>query len=57
MKFHPQFVLAALIVVLMTLLSVPAYAAKTPNGGHEHTQTYHDRTPRVHAHGSHPRHG
>ena len=45
---------AFLFLALIALAPASAYAAGATRGAHTHSQTYHDRTPRVHTHGSHP---
>jgi len=56
MKYHFQVILASLVVLLTALAPSVAYA-RTPGGPHTRSQTYHNRTPRVHAHTVHPHHG
>jgi hypothetical protein len=57
MRLNTNLTLAFLLVALMSLVPASAYAARGAGGGHPHSQTYHDRTPRVHPHGSHPHRG
>ncbi len=53
MKYPFQIALVCLLIAMTALMSASAYALNSP-GGHPRTQTYHDRTPRAHVHGSHP---
>ncbi len=57
MKSKFQFVLGASLLFLMCLAPAYAYASHKSGTAHTRTQTYHDRTPRAHVHGSHPHHG
>jgi hypothetical protein len=57
MKLNIHLTHAFLLVAVMTLVPASAYALRMSGGGHPRSQTYHDRTPRVHSHGSHPRRG
>jgi hypothetical protein len=57
MKFPLQTALASLTLILMSLVPAPAFASRTAGGPRAHSQTYHDRTPKVHTNGSHPRRG
>jgi hypothetical protein len=55
MKFKCQFTLGAMVLALMTI--VPSVAqASTPSASHTHAHLFHDRTPRVHDHGTHAHH-
>ena len=54
MKTIYQVAFALLFLILTTLAPASAYAAGTSGSMHTHSQTYHDRTPRVHFHASHP---
>ena len=56
MKFPYQVALASLVSILVILAPASAYALKATNGPHTRSQTYHDRTPKVHTHGSHTPH-
>lgn len=56
MKIQFQIALASLIFVLASLGTADAQEVRTAGGRHTHSLTYHDRTPRVHIHGSR-RHG
>jgi hypothetical protein len=49
----------ALVSVILALMGLaPAYASPHKSGvSHARSQTYHDRTPRAHVHGAHPRRG
>ena len=55
MKSRVQTALASLMLMMMSLVPTSAFAARGAGGPRAHTQTYHDRTPRVHTNGSHPR--
>jgi hypothetical protein len=58
MKFINQFALAAFaLAFLMALMPASAYASRDAGTARMHTETVHDRTPTVHTHGAHPRHG
>jgi hypothetical protein len=57
MKSLYQFGFAFALLVLMNLVPAHAFASRNAGMGRTHTQTYHDRTPTVHTHGSHPHHG
>jgi hypothetical protein len=57
MKLNIHLTCAFLLVAVMTLVPASAYALGMSDGGHPHSQTYHDRTPKVHSHGSHPHRG
>jgi hypothetical protein len=57
MRLNTNLTLAFLLVALMTLVPASAYATRGAGGGHPRSQTYHDRTPRVRTHGSHPHRG
>jgi hypothetical protein len=52
MKLSLQVAFASVVSVLVALAPASAYA-RTSNEAPTHTQTYHDRTPRVHTHGTH----
>jgi hypothetical protein len=54
MKSTLQIVFASLLVVLMASVTASAYASSPMGGHHVRSQTYHDRTPKAHTHGSHP---
>jgi hypothetical protein len=54
MKSTLQIVFASLLVVLMASVTASAYALSPMGGHHVRSQTYHDRTPKAHTHGSHP---
>jgi len=53
MKLILQVAFASLVFVLGVLVPASAYASRTSNEAPTRTQTYHDRTPRVHTHGTH----
>jgi len=55
MKSLYKFGLASALLLLMNLVPAKAFASKSPEVGHSHQ--YHDHTPTVHVHGSHPHHG
>jgi hypothetical protein len=55
MKSSFQF--GFVLVLLMSFVPANAFASRNTGVAHAHTQTYHDRTPTVHTHGSHPHHG
>jgi hypothetical protein len=57
MKLNIHLTRAFLLVAVMTLVPASAYALRMSGGGHPRSQTYHDRTPKVHKHGSHPHRG
>jgi hypothetical protein len=54
MNFNYQVALASLVLILMIFASSSAYALNASAVNHTRSQTYHDRTPRVHIRGSHP---
>jgi hypothetical protein len=57
MKTFSQMTLAVLLVALTTLVPVSAaYATGRSGRPHTQSQTYHDRTPKAHTHGSHLHH-
>jgi hypothetical protein len=56
MKYQLQVAVALLVLTVMSLLPVPAYAARG-TGARTHAQTYHSRTPRARTPGTHPHHG
>jgi len=56
MKYQFQVAIAILVLVGMSLLSVPAYATGG-TGARRHTQTYHNRTPRARTRGGQSHHG
>ena len=56
MKIYVNLTFAFLLVALLALAPASAYASRGSGGGHRRSQTYHDRTPKAHRHGSHPRH-
>jgi hypothetical protein len=47
---------AFLVLVLMSLVPAHASATKTPDGARTHSQTYHNRTPTAHTHGTQAHH-
>lgn len=53
MKSLFQVGLASVLVLVMSFAPTRAYASKNAGSQHAHSQTYHDRTPTVHTHGSH----
>ncbi len=57
MKSIFQFGFASVLVLLMSFVPANAFASRNTGAAHTHTQTYRDRTPIVHTHGSHPHHG
>ncbi len=57
MKSILQFGFLSVLVLLMSLLPANAFALRNTGVVHTHTQTYHDRTPTVHTHGSRPHRG
>jgi hypothetical protein len=57
MKLSYSIALASLLAALMTLAPAYGLTARRTSSGHPHSQTYHDRTPKVHSHGSHPHRG
>ncbi len=57
MKSILQFGFLSVLVLLMSLLPANAFALRNTGVAHTHTQTYHDRTPTVHTHGSRPHRG
>jgi hypothetical protein len=57
MKFTAQFALVALVSILAAFVPTSAYAAAKAGTARTHSQTYHDRSPGVHTHSSHPHHG
>jgi hypothetical protein len=55
MKLNYRFALAAIALFMMAL--APSAANAAPHGaGHMHSLLFHDRSPHVHSHGSHPHH-
>lgn len=56
MKSAYQVAFASLVLILATLAPASAVAQNSPNAGHSHDLTYHDRTPHVHEHMSHSHH-
>ena len=52
-----QFGFASVLVLLMGFVPANAFASRDTSVAHTHMQTYHDRTPTVHTHNSHPHHG
>jgi hypothetical protein len=56
MKFTINLTLAFLLVALLAMAPATAYASGKTHARHQRSQTYHDRTPRVHTRGSHPHH-
>ncbi|MDR3745956.1 MAG: hypothetical protein P4K80_07500 [Acidobacteriaceae bacterium] len=56
MKTFLQLAFASLLFAVATLIPTAAYALDG-QGGHSHSAAYHDRTPKVHIHGSHPHRG
>jgi hypothetical protein len=57
MKSLYQFGLASALILLMNLVPAKAFASKSPGVASSHSHQYHDHTPTVHIHGSHPHHG
>lgn len=57
MKSISQFGLAFVLALLMSFVPANALASRNTGVAHTRTQTYHDRTPTVHTHDSHPHHG
>src|ERR1019366_5458251 len=57
MKSSLQVAFVSLTLVLMSLTPTHAFALRTSTGAHARSQTYHDRTPRVRIHGTHPHRG
>lgn len=57
MKPILQFGFQSALVLLMSFVPANAFALRNTGATHTHTQTYHDRTPTVHTHGSHPHRG
>jgi len=57
MKSLYQFGMACALLILMNLVPAKAYASRTAGATRAHSHTYHDHTPTVHEHGSHPHHG
>jgi hypothetical protein len=53
MKVLYQIALASLVFSLSILAPASAYASSTETSARPHELTYHDRTPRVHTHGTH----
>jgi predicted secreted Zn-dependent protease len=56
MKTFLQLAFASLLLAAAAVIPVTAYAIDGQSG-HNHSAAYHDRTPRVHIHGSHPHRG
>ena len=48
--------LAAFVSLSLMLVPAAAHASRTATTVHSNGETYHDRTPHVHTHGSHPHH-
>lgn len=48
MKFSYQVALASLASILIGFAPASAYAMKSDAAVRSHSQTYHDRTPKVH---------
>jgi len=57
MKSRFQFAFGPVLILLMGLVPSSAYALRNGEAAHTHSQSYHDRTPHVHSHGSHSHHG
>jgi hypothetical protein len=58
MKLNKQIAFAAsALAFLMALMPASAFASRDTGTARMHTETVHDRTPTVHTHGAHPRHG
>lgn len=58
MKLKMQVTLAAsALAFLMALMPASAFASRNSGTARVHTETIHDRTPTVHEHSEHPRHG
>jgi len=57
MKSFFQIAMASLVLGFFSLAPASALAAGPSGGHHGHSQTYHDRTPTVHTHSSHPHRG
>jgi hypothetical protein len=57
MKQKIQIALATMVVALMGVVPAYAYAGHKSGTNRSHAQTYHDRTPKAHVHGTHVRHG
>jgi hypothetical protein len=57
MKLNIHLTRAFLLIAVLTLVPASAYASGRSGGAHPRSQTYHDRTPKVHSHGSHPHRG
>jgi len=57
MKSLYQFGLASALILLMNMVPAKAFASKSPGVASSHSHQYHDHTPTVHIHGSHPHHG
>ena len=53
MKVLYQIAFASLVFGSLAVVPASAYASQTVNSVHTHSLTYHDRTPKVHMHGSH----
>jgi hypothetical protein len=56
MKIYVNLTFAFLLVAVLTLAPATSYASGKQHAHHQRSQTYHDRGPRVHTHGSHPHH-
>ena len=52
--FTLRFAFLLLVGIGMAFATASAYGANFPSGHHDRTQTYHDRTPKIHTHDSHP---
>jgi hypothetical protein len=56
MKIYVNLTFAFLLVAVLTLAPTTSYESGKQHAHHQRSQTYHDRGPRVHTHGSHPHH-